>query len=102
VGDYPYLLIPLIGPSNPRDLSGKVVDLFINPLHYITIPGGIFTDLGEESLKQGDERSFEVGKLDALEENEPDPYAAERHEVRTKRQSEIDGTDTDDDDQDVP
>ncbi len=90
VGDGPYLLIPLVGPSNPRDLTGKVVDIFINPLHFVTMPGGIFTSLGEESLKQGDTRSYEVGHLDALVETEADPYAAERHEERVKRQAEID------------
>ena len=89
VGDYPYLLVPLIGPSNPRDLSGKVVDVFINPLHYVTLPGGIFTTVGEEGLKQVDKRSESVGVLDSLVENSPDPYAAERRDAREKRQTEI-------------
>jgi phospholipid-binding lipoprotein MlaA len=47
MGDYPYLLVPVIGPTNPRDLTGKVVDLFLNPtalryasrgLYYFTRP----------------------------------------------------------------
>ncbi len=54
VSDYPYLLIPVIGPSNPRDLGGKVVDFAIDPLHFVTLPGGIITSIGKAGLTQLD------------------------------------------------
>lgn len=41
VGEGPYLMVPLLGPSNPRDLTGKVVDNFINPLSYALNAGGV-------------------------------------------------------------
>ena len=34
VGEGPYYELPVIGPSTRRDVAGKVVDLFTNPLSY--------------------------------------------------------------------
>ena len=89
VGDYPYLLVPVIGPSNPRDLSGKVVDIFLNPLHFFTLPGGIFTSIGQSGLHEVDKRSDEVGELDDLSRSAPDPYAAERSMALERRRAEL-------------
>ncbi len=94
VGDYPYLLIPVIGPSNPRDLSGKVVDVFLNPIHYFTLPGGIFTSLGQSGLHEVDKRTEEVGELDDLVRSESDPYAVERSRALERREAEIEDTPT--------
>jgi ABC-type transporter lipoprotein component MlaA len=38
--------VPVIGPTNPRDLTGKVVDFFLNPLRYFALPGGFVTSIG--------------------------------------------------------
>jgi phospholipid-binding lipoprotein MlaA len=92
VGDYPYVLIPVIGPSNPRDLSGKVVDIFLNPLRYFTLPGGIFTSIGHTGLHEVDKRTDEVGELDELSRSAPDPYAAERSKALERRRAELDDT----------
>lgn len=35
VGDGPYLVLPIFGPSNPRDTVGLVGDYFTNPVSYI-------------------------------------------------------------------
>lgn len=91
VGDRPYLLVPVVGPSNPRDIAGKVVDVFLDPLEYVTVPGGILTSLGHTAADQLDKRSRDAGRLHDLTETAADPYAAERHEAREKRQAEIDG-----------
>lgn len=92
VGDYPYLLIPVIGPSNPRDLSGKVVDIFLDPLQFVTLPGGIITTIGKGGLHQVDKRTDEVGELDELARSAPDPYAAERSMALERRRAELDDT----------
>ncbi|MEA2824023.1 MAG: phospholipid-binding lipoprotein MlaA [Alphaproteobacteria bacterium] len=94
VGDYPYLLVPVIGPSNPRDLSGKVVDIFLNPLHFFTLPGGIFTSIGQTGLHEVDRRTGEVGELDELAHSTPDPYAAERSMALERRRADIEDTPT--------
>jgi len=91
VSDYPYLLIPIIGPSNPRDLSGKVVDFAIDPLHFVTLPGGIITSIGHAGFHELDKRSVDVGELDKLDKTSPDAYAEERAKAREKRAAEING-----------
>jgi phospholipid-binding lipoprotein MlaA len=92
VSDYPYLLIPIIGPSNPRDLSGKVVDYVLDPLHFVTLPGGIITSIGHTGLNQLDKRSVDVGELDRLDKTSPDAYAEERAKARERRNAEINDT----------
>jgi phospholipid-binding lipoprotein MlaA len=87
--DAPYLLVPIVGPSNPRDLAGKVVDIFLDPLEYITVPGGIFTSIGHAAVNQLDARSEHVGRLNGLVETTRDPYAVERHDSRARRQAEV-------------
>jgi phospholipid-binding lipoprotein MlaA len=89
VGEYPYLLVPVIGPSNPRDLTGKLVDVFLNPIQYVALPGGVLTSLGHTGLHEIDKRSEDAGRLDALTHTAPDPYAAERSTARARRRAEI-------------
>ena len=31
----PYIMLPIIGPSSPRDMVGFVGDIFLDPLHYV-------------------------------------------------------------------
>lgn len=35
VNGKPYIVLPIIGPSSPRDIVGLVGDIFLDPLHYI-------------------------------------------------------------------
>ena len=35
----PYMVIPILGPSSPRDLAGGVLDLALNPLTWTGFPG---------------------------------------------------------------
>jgi phospholipid-binding lipoprotein MlaA len=92
VSDSPYLLVPIIGPSNPRDLGGKVVDYILDPLHFVTLPGGIITSIGHTGLHEADKRSVDVGELDMLAKTSPDAYAEERARAREERNAEINGT----------
>jgi phospholipid-binding lipoprotein MlaA len=92
VSDYPYLLIPVIGPSNPRDLTGKVVDFFLNPIRYFALPGGLVTSAGHAGLHELDKRSMDVGELDMLARTAPDAYAAERTQARERRNAELNGS----------
>src|SRR3546814_11863911 len=34
-GDGPYIVLPLLGPSNGRDTVGLVVDFFLDPINYV-------------------------------------------------------------------
>ena len=50
----PYLVLPLLGSSLPRDLAGKIlVDHYFNPLGYLTYHGKLYVSLGETFLNIG-------------------------------------------------
>jgi phospholipid-binding lipoprotein MlaA len=34
IGSGPYIVLPILGPSNLRDTTGRVADYFANPVHY--------------------------------------------------------------------
>ena len=42
VGEGPYLVLPLLGPTTARDVSGFVVDRAFSPMTYV----GVFTSAG--------------------------------------------------------
>jgi phospholipid-binding lipoprotein MlaA len=95
VGEGPYLVLPLIGPSNPRDATGRVVDIFLDPLTYI----GLFTDvpvlsqsyftLPRTGLEFIDFRARNLKTLDEIREGSLDYYATLRSLYRQSRQDEI-------------
>ncbi len=90
IGDGPYLMLPLLGPSNPRDTVGFAVDTVSSPWGYIVdIPTeasvGMFVGKGI------DVRSRTVDATDELERNSVDYYATLRSVYRQYRQAELDG-----------
>jgi phospholipid-binding lipoprotein MlaA len=86
----PYLFIPALGPSNPRDLAGTGVDALSNPLGYITgdqlFDPVTLTRIGVQTL---DIREGLIEPLDALRAGSIDPYAALRSAYRQRRAAEI-------------
>src|SRR5271154_3197987 len=36
----PYLVLPILGPSNPRDAIGIAVDSYLDPFHYVAANNG--------------------------------------------------------------
>ncbi|HWE06393.1 MAG TPA: VacJ family lipoprotein [Rhizomicrobium sp.] len=89
VGEGPYLVLPLLGPSNPRDATGYAVDVALNPWTWISWRSSIFFKLGEDSLQIVDERSRNIETLDELERSSVDLYATLRSLYRQHRQAEI-------------
>lgn len=89
VGPGPYLVLPLLGPSNPRDFTGEVVDLFMDPLTYVGIRDYIYWSIGEETADLFDERVEALGTVDELERNSVDPYATARSLYLQYRDSEV-------------
>jgi phospholipid-binding lipoprotein MlaA len=86
----PYLFIPVLGPTNPRDLVGFGVDTAINPLTWITgndtIEALMITRQGLTAL---DTREGLIEPLDVLRQGSLDPYAALRSAYRQRRAVEI-------------
>ena len=87
----PYLVLPLLGPTMPRDLIGKfVVDHYFNPLGYVTYDGKIYVSLTQNLVKLVDQRSRHVGELRDVERNSIDYYATMRSLYYQKREPDFD------------
>ncbi len=90
VEDGPYLVLPILGPSNPRDAVGKVVDIITDPIwHYAQntdkeyIPNQRFV---ADSINF---RAQNMEAIDDLEKTSLDYYAAVRSLYRQVRDDEI-------------
>jgi phospholipid-binding lipoprotein MlaA len=104
-GEGPYLMLPFLGPSNPRDATGMAADYFIDPITYAHFN---YENLAND-LRMGfgivDMRAANIDALDAVERSSIDYYATMRSLYRQHRKSEIaNGAGSDDpgDDIDVP
>jgi phospholipid-binding lipoprotein MlaA len=86
VGSGPYLMVPVIGPTNARDLVGRIVDFAFDPLSYI---GGMDARLARTSADTVDYRHRNRKTIEALEEGSVDFYSTVRDASRQRRQDEI-------------
>ena len=90
INDGPYIVLPLLGPSNIRDAIGLGVDSYANPVGHI----GADTTRREVSLSSGivdgvDLRSRNIESLNSIEENSLDFYAYLRSASRQNRQATL-------------
>lgn len=81
-----YLVLPVLGPSSLRDGTGRVVDIFLDPLTYIAPQE---TAIGRAALTGVDYRSRNIEELDSLKADSLDFYARIRSLYRQNRKSEI-------------
>ena len=90
VGEGPYLFIPLLGPSNLRDIFGFGVDYATNPISYlgqgVVVDTLSWTRLG---LTVVDTRESLLDAIDAVRATSLDPYTTIRSAYRQRRQFEI-------------
>lgn len=92
VDEGPYLMLPLLGPSNPRDAVGTVVDLFFDPFTYWSWADGDKGNYASGAKTAANAIDFRARNYDALEDLEKsslDFYAAVRSLYRQRRGSEI-------------
>jgi len=83
----PYLMLPLLGPSNGRDTTGRVGDYFMNPLNFCCIDQG--ERLGLFGATAVSEREANIELLDDLRANSIDLYATIRTIYSQKRAADI-------------
>ena len=90
VGEGPFLMLPLFGPSNPRDTTGLVVEFFADPFDIGMANMGrewiSYTRFGMTGL---DKRESLLDTLDEIERTSLDYYASLRSLYRQHRASEI-------------
>lgn len=90
VGEGPFLMLPLLGPSNPRDVTGHVVDYGFDPMTYVNWGDHIFwIPYTRGAVNVIDQRSRALDALDELERTSVDFYASMRSLYRQARQSAI-------------
>jgi len=89
----PYLVLPVMGPSSPRDAAGLGLQVYLDPFRYVasdedfpsaavyapTVVGGI------------DLRSRNIDSLDAIEKDAIDYYASLRSLYRQNRAAQLRG-----------
>ncbi|HYD64782.1 VacJ family lipoprotein [Azospirillum sp.] len=90
LGDGPYLVLPLLGPSGLRDATGLAVDTVADPVRIAANAGGAKGALyGRAGATTIDTRSQYLGTIDDIRRNSVDPYASLRSLYRQRRQVEI-------------
>lgn len=92
VGEGPFLFIPVLGPSNPRDLVGFGVGIASNPMTWVTANGDNTLEnigYGLTGLTVLDTREGLIETIDSVKETSLDPYATFRSAYRQRRQQEI-------------
>ncbi len=90
VGEGFYLVLPVFGPSNPRDTIGLISKSFLDPVsQYLDHIDEKDAILGRVLAVGIDQYSGTIDDLDRLKESSLDYYAAVRSIYRQKRNSDI-------------
>lgn len=90
LGEGPYVMLPLLGPSNPRDTVGTVVDFLIDPINLLASSTGNESWVYARSASAAvDDRAAKMQALDDLEAMSVDFYSATRSAYRQNRDWEI-------------
>ncbi len=91
VGEGPYLVLPILGPSNTRDLFGRVVDFFLNPLNYA---GDVWEDgdniaLGATVVEGISDRARLLDAIESAKDASVDYYSFVKNSYHQHRQNLI-------------
>lgn len=86
-GNGPYIVLPILGPSNGRDVIGMVVDWFTNPVNYV-----VDDEWGQFGIAAGQalvERERLIDPIDDIYETSLDPYVTFRSVYYQHRNAQI-------------
>jgi phospholipid-binding lipoprotein MlaA len=90
----PYLVLPILGPSSPRDGIGSGVDIYLDPFRYVaraqSFPPAV--SLGRAVLDGIDTRASNIDALDEMQREAVDYYASFRSFFRQHRAAELSGS----------
>jgi phospholipid-binding lipoprotein MlaA len=87
----PYLFVPILGPSDFRDLIGRGVDEVSTPLFYLSFPYNTEVNSVLPIIGGLDERAMAGPQIKALLSDAADPYATLRSTYLQSREAEIRG-----------
>jgi phospholipid-binding lipoprotein MlaA len=90
LGEGPYLVLPLFGPSNPRDAVGLAVDSFGDPVDYYFTNNGLkWASWSRTGLSAVSQREAYLDVLDDVKRTSLDYYSALRSLYRQRRNAQI-------------
>ena len=78
VGEGAYVELPVLGPSTQRDTTGKVVDLFTNPLSYVVPSPEKYTGTAASVASRLGDRGRYSDTVDSILYGSADSYAQAR------------------------
>ena len=88
--DGPYLVLPLLGPSNLRDTGGMVADYFMDPINYIGDEDTVFRlQIARRVVGAVDFRAQNYQQINDLKATSVDYYARVRTIYKQRREALI-------------
>jgi phospholipid-binding lipoprotein MlaA len=86
----PFLFLPLLGPSDPRDAVGMGVNVFMDPFTWVGQGVAVqVLDWSRFGLNALDQRERHLDDIDSIKKTALDPYATFRSLYRQHRQAQI-------------
>jgi phospholipid-binding lipoprotein MlaA len=85
----PYLILPFLGPSNPRDAAGLAIDVAIDPTNFIPLKQHLWWSAGREYFTVLDLRAETYQTIQGIQRSSVDYYGSLRSLYRQLRNSEI-------------
>jgi phospholipid-binding lipoprotein MlaA len=89
VGPGPYMVAPILGPGNPRDFIGIVVDTAINPMTWILADEQWYVRMAPSAAEMISTREIALDDIDSLRKTSPDFYVTVRQLYNEKRTTDI-------------
>ena len=91
VGQGPYLVLPLEGPTAVRDFAGSYIDGFFSPIYYMHVQftGKQYVGLLKSALGSIDNRANNIITYRDIERNSVDFYATMRDYYRQRRERQV-------------
>ena len=89
VGEGPYLMLPLLGPSDPRDMTGMAANIALDPTNLIPMKQHVWWAAFRQYMVLLDLRSETLETLEGVERSSVDYYASMRSLYRQVRSDQI-------------
>ena len=97
VQEGPFLMLPVLGPNDPRDAAGFGVDILSDPLTWVVGPVALtYATYTRTGVSAVDERERNLEAIADVKKTALDPYATFRSLYRQHREGEIEDTRADD------
>ncbi|HEU0096461.1 MAG TPA: VacJ family lipoprotein, partial [Rhizomicrobium sp.] len=88
-GEGPYMVLPFLGPSNPRDAAGLATDVLIDPTNQIPFKQHIWWAAGREYFTLLDLRAQTYQTIQGIQRRSVDYYSSLRSLYRQLRNDQI-------------